>query len=380
MERNRLLDEVRRFDPDVPIEEAWTPPASWYTASEFYEIECEVVFGKTWQPVARVDQIENPGDYLTGCLAGEPWVVLRDDDGKVRAYHNTCRHKGREVVQGEGNAGELVCGYHAWSYRLDGRLKSAPQMAGIKNFEREDMSLVPMQAEVWGPWVFINGAPEAPSLIGQLGELNDRLEKSGWEDLRFFDRKTWTIECNWKVYADNYLDGGYHIPHMHPSLDAQLDMDGYRTELFETYSIQSAPARGSADDRTRVDATERIGSGAIYAWLYPNFTLNRYGPCLDSNYIIPQGPNRCTVVYDFFFQGVEGEDSRKFIEESIAQSDITQQEDIAICKSVQVGLGSRSYDRGRYAPNLETGEHHFHGLLYRDLYSGLNGGMRGEKT
>ena len=125
MEREALLDEVRRFDPRVPIEEAWTPPASWYTASEFYEIEREVVFGKTWQPVARVDQVASLGDFITGCLAGEPWVVLRDADGEIRAFHNTCRHKGREVVQGSGNAGELVCGYHAWSYHLDGRLKSA---------------------------------------------------------------------------------------------------------------------------------------------------------------------------------------------------------------------------------------------------------------
>ena len=374
MERETLLDEVRRFDPEVPIEEAWTPPSSWYTRTGFYEIERDVVFGRTWQPVARVDQIANPGDYITGCLAGEPWVVLRDHDGEVRAYHNTCRHKGREVVQGEGNAGELVCGYHAWRYQLDGRLKSAPQMAGIKNFDRREMSLVSMRAEIWGPWVFINGNPAAPSLIGRLGELDERLEKSGWRDLRFFDRKTWTIECNWKVYADNYLDGGYHIPHMHPSLDAQLDMKGYRTELFGEFSIQSAPAAGVADDRTRVDAKERIGAGAIYAWIYPNFTLNRYGPCVDSNYIIPLGPNRCTVVYDFFFQDVEGEDTRKFVEESIAQSDVTQREDIAICESVQVGLGSRSYDRGRYAPNLETGEHHFHRLLYHDLFSGLDGG------
>ena len=159
MEREVLLDEVRRFDPRVPIEEASTPPASWYTASEFYEIERDVVFGKTWQPVARVDQVANPGDFITGCLAGEPWVVLRDADGEIRAFHNTCRHKGREVVQGSGNAGELVCGYHAWSYQLDGRLKSAPQMAGIKNFDRAEMSLVPLRAEVWGQWVFINGDP-----------------------------------------------------------------------------------------------------------------------------------------------------------------------------------------------------------------------------
>ncbi len=367
MNASRLRDEIDRFDPTLPIEEAWMPPASWYTDPAFFALERRAVFGRTWQPVARVAEVPNPGDYVSGCLAGEPWVVVRTEDGSVRAFHNVCRHKGREVVTGCGNAQELVCGYHAWRYRLDGRLKSAPRMAGIRDFDKEAMSLPPLRAEVWGPWVFINGDPQAPPLVAGLGELDRRLGASGWGDLVFHDRKHWDIGCNWKVYADNYLDGGYHIPHMHPTLDAQLDMDSYRTELFETYSIQSSDPASGPDDRIDYDAGERIGPGAIYAWLYPNFTLNRYGPALDSNYILPLGPDRCRVVYEFYFQASGGDAAKRFIEESIAQSDVTQQEDIAICESVQVGLGSSSYDRGRYAPGVEMGEYHFHRLLHGAL-------------
>jgi choline monooxygenase len=362
----RLSEEIDRFDPRVPIESAWTPPSSWYTAPDIHALECRAVLAATWQPVARLEQLQRPGDFVAGCLLGEPFVVVRGADDVLRAFHNTCRHKGREVVQGAGTAQELVCGYHAWTYDLAGKLRSAPRMAGIRDFDRERMSLPPLALETWGPWVFLDLSGSAPPLAPRLAELDARLADTDWQRLRFVERSTWTLACNWKVYVDNYLDGGYHIPHMHPSLDAQVDMSGYRTELFENYSIQSAPPASRAG--------ERIGQGALYARIWPNFMLNRYGPCLDTNYVVPLGPERCEVRYEFFFEERDGEEARRFIAQSIEQSAVTQREDIAICESVQLGLGSRGYDRGRYAPQVETGEHHFHRLLAGSYRSALDGG------
>ena len=182
----------------------------------------------------------------------------------------------------------------------------------------------------------------------------------------FVQRVEYEVASNWKVIADNYLDGGYHVPHMHPTLAAQIDMKSYRTELFEHYSVQTSSPR-SADARGPLDydPEARIGGGAIYAWIYPTLMLNRYGPCLDSNHLVPLGPHRCKVIYEFYFAETEGEQARRFIEQSIAQAEITQREDIEICESVQIGLGSPAYDRGRYAPRVEQGEHHFHQLLAR---------------
>jgi nitrite reductase/ring-hydroxylating ferredoxin subunit len=137
----RLSEEIDRFDPRVPIESAWTPPSSWYTAPDIHALECRAVLAATWQPVARLEQLQRPGDFVAGCLLGEPFVVVRGADDVLRAFHNTCRHKGREVVQGAGTAQELVCGYHAWTYDLAGKLRSAPRMAGIRDFDRERMSL-----------------------------------------------------------------------------------------------------------------------------------------------------------------------------------------------------------------------------------------------
>jgi choline monooxygenase len=368
-----LRDLVARFDPSIPIERASTPPAGWYTDPAIYELERRAVFGRAWQPVAQLTDLTEPGAYASGCSVGEPWVVLRDDEGALRAFSNTCRHKGREVVQGSGRAETLVCGYHAWTYDLRGRLRSAPRMAGIQDFDRDAMSLPALPVEAWGPWAWVSPSPEVAPLASRVIELHRMLGASGWERLRFHSRTSWTIGCNWKVYVDNYLDGGYHVPHMHPSLDAQIDMSTYRTDLYGEFSVQTVLPAAGPDARAQVDGRVRIAGGAIYAWLYPNLMLNRYGPCLDTNHVIPLGPDRCRVDYEFFFMddGSGSEEARRFVEASIEQSVITQHEDLAICESVQLGLGSRHYDTGRYAPRVETGEHHFHGLLAKDLRAAL---------
>jgi len=373
-DREDLGAEVARFDGEAPIERAWTPPGSWYTDARFYSLERRAVFGANWLPACRVDQVAEAGAYASGCVAGIPWVVVRGEDGALRGFHNSCRHKGREVVTGSGAAGAaLVCGYHAWSYGLDGRLKSAPRMAGIEAFDRQAMSLVPLGVETWGPWVFIHAdagaAPQRPC----LAELERRLAGRGWDGYRYVESTEWVVEANWKAVVDNYLDGGYHVPHMHPTLSAQIDMQSYRTELFDTYSIQGATAAPEPDAGLGYDAKQRIGEGAIYAWIYPSFMINAYGPCIDTNAILPLGHDRCRVVYDFFFAVDKWEEARSFVQGSIAQSAITQREDKEICESVQIGLQSPSYDRGRYAPRVEMGEHHFHRLLAADYRRALAG-------
>lgn len=364
-----MRDVIARFDPTVPVERASTPPSAWYTDPALYELERRAVLGRAWQPVAHLRDLVEPGAYQSGCTSGEPWVILRDDGGALRAFSNTCRHKGREVVQGAGTAERLVCGYHAWTYDLRGRLRSAPRMAGIEGFDRDALSLPALPVEAWGPWAWLNPMPGAAPLLPRLTELDRMLTATEWERLQFHSRSSWTVECNWKVVVDNYLDGGYHVPHMHPSLDAQIDMATYRTELHGEFSVQSVAAAVAPDARTQVDPTIRIGPRAIYAWIYPNIMLNRYGPCLDSNLVVPLGPDRCRVDYEFYFldDGEGSEDARRFVESSIEQAVVTQREDTSICESVQVGLRSQHYDVGRYAPKVEHGEHHFHRRLARDL-------------
>lgn len=358
---NSLAREIHRFDPDVPIERAHTPPASWYIEPEVWQLERRAVFGTAWQPVALPHQLSAPGSFVTGCFAGEPWVVVRDGDA-LRAFSNVCRHKAAPVAEGVGVAKELRCRYHGWSYGLDGRLARAPRIGGIEDFDRATLSLRPMAVQAWGPLVWLNPDPTATALEALFPELDQRLTARRWGQLNYAGQRRWTIGCNWKVFVDNYLDGGYHISNMHPSLDAQLDMSTYRTEIFASSSVQiSAPAHG----------VTRTGGGAVYGWMYPNVAVNRYGDALDVNWVVPRGPDRMDVVFHFWFEDVDGPEAAAAIAASKAQTAVTQEEDIQVSEWVQAGLASRSFETGRYAPRVEAGEHHFHRLLAKALRRGL---------
>jgi choline monooxygenase len=316
--------------------------------------------------VARTDQLATPGDYASGDCAGEPWVVVRDGD-RLRAFHNVCRHHAACVASGNGNTDRLVCPYHGWTYHLDGRLARAPRLGPIQDFSRDDFGLRQLEAALWAPLVFVRVEPGEPSLAELLAPLSGRIETTS---LRFVARRSWEIGCNWKVFVDNYLDGGYHVPHMHGGLAAQLDLESYRTEVFDRVSIQSVVSEDEppapSGPAGAGDFRERVGGGAVYAYVYPNLMINRYGPIMDTNWVAPLGPDRCLTVFDYWFDAAVAGNTA-FVEQSLAASEQVQREDIEVCESVQRGLRSSSYDVGRYAPLIEFGMYQFHRLLARDL-------------
>lgn len=356
VERDRVADELGRFDPEAPVEEAWTPPASWYLEPAFLERERRTVFRRNWLVACRRETVARPGAFASGELLGESWLVVRGADGVLRAFHNVCRHHATRLVAGEGELETIVCPYHAWTYELDGRLASAPHLGGVRGFDRARFGLVPIELAEWGPYVFLHLGPEPGSLDAELAGLGRQLEERDSFGLAFAARRRYEVGCNWKVFVDNYLDGGYHVPHLHRGLAAHLDLSRYRTEVFERYSVQSCPGGASAD--------ERIGQEALYAWVHPNLMINRYGPVMDVNLVRPLATDRTEVVFDFF---LEEPVDPAFLERCLAQSDTVQDEDARVCEEVQAGLHSSSFDRGRYAPRLEHGAHHFHRLLAAEL-------------
>ncbi|MSR63117.1 MAG: aromatic ring-hydroxylating dioxygenase subunit alpha [Planctomycetes bacterium] len=360
-----LRVELQRFRDELPIEAASTPPASWYTRAEVLERETETTFRDSWQYVCPSDRVAAPGSYVRVDIVGDSYLVLRDRAGVLRALSNVCRHHAAQLLEGSGCVEKLVCPYHGWTYDLDGSLRSAPNMGALKDFNRARFGLPQVPVEVWGPLVFLHPGRPARALAQELAPLAKRLADFGMDGLRHAHRRRYPIQCNWKVFCDNYLDGGYHVGHLHKGLAGQLALSEYRTELFERFNVQSCPPARDAHFRGR-DFRERIGAGALYAWIHPNLMLNRYGPILDTNWVVPLGVDRCEVVFDYWFAETEGEDARRFIEASLEASDDVQQEDVAICESVQRGVSSRSYDTGRYA-RTETGMYQFHRLLAKEL-------------
>ncbi|MFT7582251.1 MAG: choline monooxygenase [Myxococcota bacterium] len=353
---------VHGFDPLRPIEEALTPPSAWYSDPALAQQETESILRQNWLPIGHASQFDGVGDFLSGCSHGMPWVVVRDRD-ILRAFHNVCRHKAGPVAVGSGNAETLVCAYHGWRYRLDGRLASAPRMAGSQRLDRAALSLVPMGIAVWGPLVWIHLDPVAEHPASTHPEVDAALALTDWGDLHFARRDVYDLACNWKVFVDNYLDGGYHVSRVHPRLSAQLDLTTYETTLFERSSIQAA---GAGDDPNAAGGAGRLAGGATYAFTYPNIMFNRYGPVLDTNVVIPVTSTRCKVVIDVYFDAVAVADTA-FAAASLASTAQTQAEDVRISEQVQQGLLSPSYDRGPYAPGVEHAEHHFHQLLAADL-------------
>jgi choline monooxygenase len=168
-----------------------------------------------------------------------------------------------------------------------------------------------------------------------------------------------------KVFVDNYLDGGYHVNSVHPGLAGVLDYSEYRTDIARKTAVQSSPLRPpSADSPVGL---VRTGDTAYYWWIYPNFMLNIYAGVMDTNLVLPLGPDRCRVIFDYYFATTEGHDACEFIERSIEVADRIQQEDVSICEQVQAGLVSRSYCTGRFSVRREAAGYHFHKLLASDL-------------
>ena len=362
---------IESYNPNAPLAEASTPPSSWYVDPRILELERRTVFAGAWQMCGRAEQVRVPGQYITCEVAGEPIVVVRGADGILRGFFNVCRHHAAAVMtQTEGRTETLRCPYHGWTYSLDGALMMTPEFAAVRNFDRSANGLVPLKTIVWGSWIFVKLTSEGPSLEDFLGsDLTQEIRQLTLEKLHWTERRTYKLNCNWKVFVDNYLDGGYHVPHLHRGLNSVLDPGKYTIETGERFCLQSSPvSTEKADEQT---AKVRKGDRALYYWIYPNLMINWYEGVMDTNLVRPLGVDGTEVIFDFYFADIS-ESARKRNLASIAVSERIQAEDIAICESVQRGLASRAYTAGRLSVRREAGEHLFHKLLYADLRRGLS--------
>ena len=353
------------FSPDIAT--AATIPARLYNDPVYLELEQERIFGRTWQLAGRADQLAHSGSYAVVDVAGESVVLVRDGDD-LRGYHNICLHRAGPVATGCGTRQTLQCRYHGWTYNLKGELLRAPDMEGSAGFRPNEMRLLPVQVTAWGPLVFCNLDPKAPPLAHFLEDMPARAARFLAAEMQWVQRKEWTVECNWKVYVDNYLEG-YHLPMVHPGLHKEVDFDQYRVEPHRYWSLQHAPLRpvqGSGEGRRYRPAGP--GDDAQYYWLFPNAMLNVYQGQLQTNLVLPMGHERTRVVFEWYSVTPPAEVAADpQWTKLVAFSDEIQEEDIAICEAVQRNLRSRVYERGRYSVKRENGVHHFHALLHEFL-------------
>jgi choline monooxygenase len=356
--------DLSDYKPENDLALATTLPARWYIHPAFLELEKEKIFWRTWQPVGFTGQVSRPGDFFACDLLGEPLVITRDANGSLHTLSNVCRHRGSTIAANRGNCATLRCPYHGWTYSLDGRLLGQPEFEGVRDWDRSTAALPSYRSETWDPFVFVNLDADAPPLAEILGDIPQNASRLGCDlsKLHYYGRRDYVIDCNWKVYIDNYLEG-YHVPAAHPGLFRELDYKQYRVDTYPYYSSHYAPLR-PADTTDRRHTSPDSGAGALYYWIFPNFMLNIYPDKMSSNVIIPLSHNRTLAIFEWFFYPDAGAQVRA---KTIAFSDEIQQEDIRLCEAVQRGLGSRTYDRGRLSVKRENGVHHFHLLLHRFL-------------
>lgn len=351
------------FDGGLPLEHALTLPSEWYVSPRAFESELAHVFGKEWIWAGRSDELKKPGTWITTQIGKESVVLTRDIEGELHAFSNICRHRAAKVCRSSlGEGSRLRCQYHGWTYDLSGCLKTTPEFDGASGFQKEKNSLPQFQIKEFGPWFFVSLNEKPASFHEQWEPFNRESKLYQLDSMKFFKRVEYSLKCNWKVFIDNYLDGGYHINTVHPKLAGVIPYSEYRSELFSRSSLQTAPLKPK-----KLDEVSHVRKGAAqYWWLYPNLMINLYEGIMDVNVVIPESVDSCRVIFDFYFQDTS-KSNLGFIEDSLKVAHQVQLEDQEICEEVQKGLESAFYRAGRFSVAREKTAYHFHQLLAREV-------------
>ncbi|MEM6578433.1 MAG: ring-hydroxylating oxygenase subunit alpha [Pseudomonadota bacterium] len=354
------------FDPDPSRslslrKEAYVEPA-------WYRVDQDEIVAKTWQWVCHVEKLRKSGSYVTVDVAGRPIVLVRDRDGTLRAFYNVCKHRAHELLAGEGRTSRIMCPYHAWVYKLDGRLARAPETDHLEDFEPNDICLEEVQLEEFAGFIYVNLDPDARPLRELTGNLETEIRH--WapdiDKLTFGRRLTYDIRSNWKNVVDNFLEC-YHCPTAHKDFCDLVDMDTYKVTTHGIYSSHMADA-GKGTNTAYDVSNATVRTHAVW-WLWPNTCLMRY-PGRSSMIvlnIIPAGPDRTLETYDFFLETPELDpmelDAMRYLDE------VLQVEDINLVESVQRGMATPAFSQGRIVSDptgsgkSEHAVHHFHSLV-----------------
>jgi choline monooxygenase len=289
------------------------------------------VFGKAWLFLGHEAEAAAPGDWIAGDIAGHRLLAVRGKDGDLRAFHNVCRHRAGPLVSGtRGHCdGELVCDYHGWRYALDGRLRAATGFGAAEGFDPRDHGLFALRLEIWRGLVFVVLDADAAPLAAFVAPLERLLAERGLDISLPQLRRSHDLACDWKVYAENYLEG-YHIDAVHPLLSEELGpRSDYRISIDGDLVVQQAVGINDGPQ------------GGVWGWLWPNLGINVYRDSAMIERMTPVGPGR--VRLDYLFLGDGGPET---LTEILAASDRLTAEDAAICEAVQANLSAGQYDQG----------------------------------
>jgi phenylpropionate dioxygenase-like ring-hydroxylating dioxygenase large terminal subunit len=340
-----------------------TLPWSWYRDHAVLEVERERIFRRSWQYVGHVGEVAEPCSFAATRAGHVPVVLVRDEQGTLRAFLNVCRHRGSLVCEGAGTRSTLQCPYHAWTYGLDGRLISAPRASREGGVDLDEIGLLPLELDTWGPFVFVNPEPAgAEPLADFLDDVPARIASAGIDvdALRFLGRTESELAANWKLCAENFLEC-YHCPVAHPGFSAVVDVspDSYVLDAERRRMSQLGPPR--PEPRGAYDPAGEVERGQFHL-LFPNTAINVLPgrPNISLGPIVPLSPARTHRFLDYF--GARDTDDAWF-EELLAFDAEVGHEDTRLVERVQQGVASGLLDQGRLLPESERLVAHFQALV-----------------
>jgi carnitine monooxygenase subunit len=338
-----------------------TLPYAWYTDPEVLRREQERIFRSAWQYAGHIGELPEPGTYTTTRAGRTPVVVTRARDGELRAFLNVCRHRGFPVADGAGRRETIQCPYHAWTYDLDGSLRSAPRSEEIADFPRSELGLCRIAVDTWGPFLFVNTQRDPEPLAEALGSMPAQVAELGLdvEELVFYSRWEAELDANWKIVCENFLEC-YHCQVAHPQLAEMLDTsaEAYALSVDGRLSSQRGATRAGGGTTMHLDGELPRSQ---FHFLWPNLGVNIFPgkPNISIGPMVPLSPGRTYRFLDYFFGPAV---DQTWIDELMAFDDQVGREDRALVEGVQRGLAGGGLEHGYLMGRSEQLIGHFQEL------------------
>jgi phenylpropionate dioxygenase-like ring-hydroxylating dioxygenase large terminal subunit len=352
----------------LPVEQATTLPPETYRSPEYHQHESRELFGRSWVCVGYTCQVDQPGKMLTAMVDAQPIVVTRDKQNELRAFYNVCRHRGSILIENDTKAERFRCPYHSWTYDLSGKLQNCPLFAN-ENFCKDNYNLLPVRVSTWGCFIFVNLDDHAEPLSDYLGDLPSRYANFPLKDLVLVRRKNYSIQSNWKLIAENFLEY-YHLPWVHPELCevAAIDMHKRNQGPGMYMSFYASPL---LKGNTPLDAdylpampglSETEQNSGYFPYLFPNLALFLLPHHLFTLIANPTSAGHTQEYGDLLVHPSVLNESEK-IDEIFKFYDMVNAQDITAVERVQRGVQARPYDGGRMCHRFEEPVHRFQNMV-----------------
>ena len=351
-------------------DDSYSLPAHYYTDPEILAREHERIFYRCWNFAGHRSQFRKPGAFVTCTVGDESIIIIRDQDGRLKAFYNVCRHRGHWLLEGSGHVDVITCPYHAWTYNTDGTLRFARKSTDVPGFDSGKFCLNPVRVEMFCGFVFVNLDPDAAALSEQMPGLEQEMcdYEPAIDELTLVHRKAFVIESNWKNLVDNYNEN-YHTPVIHPVLASNLD-ESYRVVAHGKYLSHSSAARPGLAGGFEIDRANYPQHRNW--WLWPNLCpMSMPGGGFRVLHIMPDGPERSRETYDFYLPYTEPTDEQ-WRQINFA-AEVVNAEDVGVAEGIQRGQRPRSFERSYIMLDPERGawsEHalsHFKNLVLQTL-------------